>query len=175
MFKRCLKIVALLLVCCCGSQSRSEMSDLPPKNVLENPDADPQTASSKPASIMIGRSWTPEQEQLINDLKNRLTDRICDVVDDVLKPYATANVGFMFAEWSLRMKFWFDHAGRATRVTFDGTTTRQDLDRSLLSSMHRIDIKREIPSWLPLPVQVRIGHSKTHPVGACRLKHLRSK
>ena len=81
-FKRYLKISALLLVCCCGGQSHSEAPDLPPKNVLEVPDADP-----RPAPTMIGKSWTPAQQQLMNDLKNRLADRICDVADDVLKPY----------------------------------------------------------------------------------------
>lgn len=67
MFKRYLKIGAFLLVCCCGSQSHSEVPDLPPKNVLEIPDADPW-----PTPTMIGKSWTPEQQQLMNDLKNRL-------------------------------------------------------------------------------------------------------
>lgn len=37
MFKRYLEIGAFLLVCCCGSQSRSEVPDLPPKTVLEIP------------------------------------------------------------------------------------------------------------------------------------------
>ena len=98
---------------------------------------------------MIGKSWTPEQQQLMNDLKNRLTDRICDIADDVLKPYALAHMGFGIVEWSVHMNFWLDRAGRTTRVTFDGTSTKQDLDRSLLSSMQRIDLKREIPSWRP--------------------------
>lgn len=168
-FKRYLKIGTFLLVCCCGSQSHSEVPDLPPKNVLEIPNADP-----RPAPTMIGKSWTPEQQQLMNDLKNRLTDRICDVVDDVLKPYALADVGFRFVEWSVHMDFWLDRAGRATRVTFDGTSTRQDLDQLLLSSMRSLDLKREIPSWLPMPVHTRIGHSKTNLIGRCRLKYLRS-
>lgn len=168
-FKHYLKIGAFLLVCCCGNQSHSEVPDQPPKSVLEIPDADP-----RPAPIMIGKSWTPEQQQLMNELKNRLTDRICDVVDDVLKPYALADVGFRRVEWSVHMNFWFNRAGRATRVIFDGTSTRQDLDRSLLSSMQRIDLKRDIPSWLPMPVRTRIGHSKTNFIGSCRLKYLRS-
>jgi hypothetical protein len=168
-FKRYLRIGTFLLVCCCGSQSHSEVPDLPSKNVLEIPDADP-----RPAPTMIGRSWTPEQQQVMNDLKNRLTDRICDIVDDVLKPYALAHMGFAFVQWSVHVNFWLDRAGRTTRVTFDGTSTRQDLDRSLLSSMQRIDLKREIPSWLPMPVRSRMGRSDNISIGGCRLKSLRS-
>lgn len=123
---------------------------------------------------MIGKSWTPGQQQLMNDLKNRLIDRVCDVVDDVLKPYALADAGFRRVEWSVHMSFWLDRAGRAARVTFDGTSTRQDLDQSLLSSMQRIDLKRDIPSWLPMPVHMRIGRSKKIVIGGCRLKYLRS-
>ncbi len=123
---------------------------------------------------MIGKSWTPEQQQLMNDLRNRLIDRICDVVDDVLKPYALADAGFKRVEWSVHRSFWLDRAGRAARVTFDGTSTRQDLDQSLLSSMQRIDLKRDIPSWLPMPVHMRIGRSKKILIGGCRLKYLRS-
>lgn len=169
MFKRYLKIGAILLACCCGSRSHSAESDLPPKNVLEIPDAD-----ARPASTMIGKSWTAEQQQLMNELKNRLTDRICDVADDVVKPFALADASFRSVEWSVHVDFWLDRAGRATRVTFDGSSTREDLDRSLLSSMQRIDLKREIPSWLPMPMRTRIGHSKKNLIGACRLKHLRS-
>lgn len=169
MFKHYLKIGAFLLACCCGSQSHSEVLDLPAKNVLEVPEAKPL-----PAPTMIGKSWTPAQQQLMNDMKNRLTDRICDVVDDVLRPYVLADVGFRHVEWSVHMNFELDSAGRATRVAFDGTTTRQDLDRLLLSSMQRINLKREIPSWLPMPMRTRIGQSKKNLIGACRSKHLRS-
>lgn len=170
MFRRYFKISAFLLLCCCGSQSRSEVPDIPPNNVLEIPGADP-----RPASIMIGKNWTPEQRQRINDVKSRLIDRICDVVDDVLKPYARANFGFRVVEWSVKIDFWFDHAGRATRVTFDGTSTREALDQSLLTSMQRIDLKQEIPPWLPMPVHLQFGHPRKNLMGGCRLKYLRSK
>lgn len=169
MFERCLPIGALLLVCCCSSQSHSETPDLPPKNVLEAPDAPPGAAPA-----MIGKSWTPAQQQVMNDLKNRLTDRLCDVADDAWTPYFQANPSFSFVEWSVHVNFWLDRAGRVTRVALDGTSTRQDFDRLLLSSMQRFDLKREIPAWLPMPVRSRLGRSRENVIGGCRLKHLRS-
>jgi hypothetical protein len=169
-FERYFKVGAFLLVCCCASQSHSEVSDLPPKDVLEAQDVDRHASPTT-----IGKSWTSAQQQQINDLKNRLIDRFCDVVvDDVLKPYVRANMGFRFVEWSMHVNFWFDHAGRATRVTFDGTSTRQALDQSLLSAMQHIDLKREVPSWLPMPIKMQTGHLKKNLIGACRLKSLRS-
>jgi hypothetical protein len=156
MFTRYLKIGAFLLVCCCGSQAHSEVPNLPPQNLLEAPKADPQTAPAR-----------------MNDVKNRLTDRICDVVDDVLKPYRLTDVSFRLVKWSVHVNFWFDHAGRTTNVTFDGTSTRQDLDQSLLSSMRRIDLKLEMPSWLSMPLRTLIGTSSKNPFG-CGLKSLRS-
>lgn len=170
MFRRYFGIGAFLLVCCCASPSRSELSDLPPKNVLEAPGAaDPQASPTT-----IGKSWTPEQQQLMKDVTTRLTDRMCDVVDDVLKPYMLANVGFALAEWSMPINLWFDPAGRATRVTFEGTSTRPALDQLLLSSIQRIHLKHEIPSWLPMPVRTRLGRSNKIHIGGCRLKSLRS-
>jgi TonB family protein len=161
---RCISIGLLL-----RKPGPSEAPDLPPKDVLKVPEANPEAAAT-----VIGKSWTPAQQQIMTDVTNRMSDRMCDVVDEVLKPYWLADASIRRVEWSVRISFWFDPAGRATRVTFDGSTTKQDLDRSLLSSMQRFDLKRDIPSWLPMPVKTAIGHKKNNMIGGCRLKHLRS-
>jgi hypothetical protein len=169
MLRRCLWVIAFVPLFACAGQAGSEAPDLPPKSVFEVPGAAPATPGT------IGKNWTSAQRQLKIDLDNRLADRLCDVVDDVLKPYVMSHRAFVVAEWSMEFRLWFSPAGRATRVTFDGTSTRQDLDQLLLSAMRSVDIKKEIPSWLPMPVQTRLGASRKNVIGSCRLKHLRSK